>query len=96
MPFGRDKYTIAELRPSVPLAFEYLERTYFNRVRRQYRDKIAAMTDVPQLACLLIEFQAFGHHKSIIKFTRKRLQELNPNGGIDVQCVYCTLYPPTC
>lgn len=87
MPFGRDKYTVAELRPHVPLAFEYLERTYFNRVRRQYKDKIASMTDVARLACLLIEFQGYGYHSSVLKFAHKRLQELDPVGGIEVECV---------
>ncbi|KAJ7629214.1 hypothetical protein DFH06DRAFT_1338493 [Mycena polygramma] len=43
--FGRDKYPLASLQSTVPRAFEYLRRCYFNKTRARYQERLAGISD---------------------------------------------------
>lgn len=80
-PFGRDKFTLDELMPSVKDTFKHLKRCYFNRIRAQYKDKINAITDLPELIALGIEFSTYGYSPSVCGYVQTRLDELIAAGA---------------
>ncbi|KAJ7637938.1 hypothetical protein DFH06DRAFT_1335578 [Mycena polygramma] len=43
--FGHDKYPLASLQSTVPRAFEYLRRCYFNKTRARYQERLAGISD---------------------------------------------------
>ncbi|KAJ7167942.1 hypothetical protein C8R46DRAFT_1218874 [Mycena filopes] len=95
-PFGRDKYTLDQLMPSVPLAFEYLCRCYFNRTRKQIKERINTMTSLQELVALNMEFVAYGYHRHALRFVQERVNQIRhstapsqnlPSGPM--LCVFC-------
>lgn len=80
-PFGRDKFTLDELMPSVKDTFKHLKRCYFNRIRAQYKDKINAMTDIIVLVSLSYEFTTLGYAPAVIRYVQTRIDELVPSGA---------------
>jgi len=79
-PFGRDKFTLDQLLPFVPRVARHLRRRFYNRTRRQIKQKIFAMNNIRQLMLLRAEFIILGYGYTAFYFIADRLDQLvDPN-----------------
>lgn len=80
-PFGRDKYTLDQLMPFMRHAYRYFRRHFYNRVRLQIKQAIAAKTNLDQVRFLAVELVQRGYGSSAVRMANARIYELLPEGA---------------
>lgn len=61
----------------MPWVFRYLRRCYFNRVRAQYKARLAQITDVAVIRRLLVLFFDNAYGPQVIHLVERRYLELH-------------------
>jgi len=74
--FARDKFPYAELQEHVPRVFQLLRRWYFNRYRRQFKERLARMNSRQELAELAVHWALHGYGSTVLNLVGERLRAL--------------------
>ncbi|KAJ7618812.1 hypothetical protein DFH06DRAFT_1342398 [Mycena polygramma] len=76
--FGRDKYPLASLQSTVPRAFEYLRRCYFNKTRARYQERLAGISDRQALMNVYQNWTLHKFGRQAMNLIERRLEILTP------------------
>jgi hypothetical protein len=67
--------------PFMRQAYRYFRRHFYNRVRLQIKQAIAAKTDLDQVRFLAVELIQRGYGPSVVRMAHARIYELLPDGA---------------
>lgn len=83
LPFSHEVYTVDDLIPHVPAAYEYLRRVYFNYQKQILRKRLALISDLDELRELYTEFRGLLFDETAQNLVTERIAGL-PNAPLTI------------